>query len=95
MTRPWFGTRLDFLKQKKPFAELLTPAGYGPATSRWDMSRLAEYNEILAFYGLCYWYAWQVTILGLRPIRMGDNEAVKRQAAQLLQEGRVFAFGLS
>lgn len=59
------------------------------------MLRLAEQNEILACYGLCYWYAWQVTILGLGPIWMGDNEAVKRQAAQLLQEGGVFAFGLS
>ena len=91
----WYQDFLDFLKAEKPFAELLTPAGYGPATSRWDMSRLAEYNEILAFYGLCYWYAWQVTILGLGPIWMGDNEAVKNQAAQLLQDGGVFAFGLS
>lgn len=91
----WYQDFLDFLASEKPFAELLTPAGYGPATSRWDMSRLAEYNELLAFYGLCYWYAWQVTILGLGPIWMGDNEAVKRQAAQLLQEGGVFAFGLS
>lgn len=94
-TMVWYQDFLDFLKAEKPFAELLTPAGYGPATSRWDMSRLAEYNEILAFYGLCYWYAWQVTILGLGPIWMGDNEAVKNQAAQLLQEGGVFAFGLS
>jgi acyl-CoA dehydrogenase len=91
----WYEDFLEFLKAEKPFAELLTPAGYGPATSRWDMSRLAEYNEILAFYGLCYWYAWQVTILGLGPIWMGDNEAVKHQAAGLLQEGGVFAFGLS
>ncbi|MBI5521787.1 MAG: acyl-CoA dehydrogenase [Desulfarculus sp.] len=91
----WYQDFLDFLAQEKPFAELLTPAGYGPATSRWDMSRLAEYNELLAFYGLCYWYAWQVTILGLGPIWMGDNEAVKHEAAKLLQEGGVFAFGLS
>ncbi|MBI4797501.1 MAG: acyl-CoA dehydrogenase [Desulfarculus sp.] len=91
----WYQDFLDFLAQEKPFAELLTPAGHGPATSRWDMSRLAEYNELLAFYGLCYWYAWQVTILGLGPIWMGDNEAVKHEAARLLQEGGVFAFGLS
>ncbi|MFH1035608.1 MAG: acyl-CoA dehydrogenase [Pseudomonadota bacterium] len=91
----WYQDFLDFLKREKPFAELLTPAGYGPATSRWDMSRLAEYNEILAFYGLCYWYAWQVSILGLGPIWMGDNEAVKHEAARRLQEGGVFAFGLS
>lgn len=91
----WYEDFLAFLKKEQPFAKLLTPAGYGASDSRWDMSRLAEYNEILAFYGLCYWYAWQVTILGLGPIWMGDNEAVKHQAAELLQQGGVFAFGLS
>jgi acyl-CoA dehydrogenase len=91
----WYQDFLDFLAREKPFAHLLTPAGYGAPGSRWDMSRLAEYNEVLAFYGLCYWYAWQVTILGLGPIWMGDNEAVKREAARLLEQGGVFAFGLS
>ncbi|MFH1057071.1 MAG: acyl-CoA dehydrogenase [Pseudomonadota bacterium] len=91
----WYEDFLAFLKEAKPFAHLLTPAGYGAADSRWDMSRLAEYNEVLAFYGLCYWYAWQVTILGLGPIWMGDNEAVKHQAAAMLAQGGVFAFGLS
>jgi acyl-CoA dehydrogenase len=91
----WYEDFLAFLAKEQPFAKFLTPAGYGAPDSRWDMSRLAEYNEILAFYGLCYWYAWQVTILGLGPIWMGDNEAVKHQAAELLQKGGVFAFGLS
>ena len=50
---------------------------------------------MLAFYGLPYWYAWQVTILGLGPIWMGKNEAVKQKAAELLKEGAIFAFGLS
>jgi acyl-CoA dehydrogenase len=49
----------------------------------------------LAFYGLAYWYTWQVTILGLGPIWMSDNEDLKRRAAQLLKEGEIFAFGLS
>jgi acyl-CoA dehydrogenase len=34
-------------------------------------------------------------MLGLGPIFNGDNEQVKLQAAQLLKEGAVFAFGLS
>ena len=59
------------------------------------MYRISEFNEILAFYGLCYWYAWQVTILGLGPIWMGENEEVKQKTARLLEEGGVFAFGLS
>lgn len=91
----WYEDFLDFIKEEKIFSTMLTPAGYGADDSRWDMWRIGEFNELLAFYGLCYWYAWQVSILGLGPIWMGDNETVKHQTAQLLQEGGVFAFGLS
>ncbi len=91
----WYQDFLDFLKKEQPFASLLTPSGYGNPDSRWDMWRIEEYNEILSFYGLCYWYAWQVSILGLAPIWMGNNEEVKHKTARLLKEGGIFAFGLS
>ncbi|MDX2480218.1 MAG: acyl-CoA dehydrogenase [Desulfuromusa sp.] len=91
----WYDDFLDFIKEEQVFATMLTPSGYGADDSRWDMGRIGEFNEVLAFYGLCYWYAWQVSILGLGPIWMGDNEAIKHQTAQLLQEGGIFAFGLS
>lgn len=92
----WYEDFLDFIKKEKIFAHFLTPAAYAKEEgSRWDMWRIAEFNELLAFYGLCYWYAWQVSILGLGPIWMGDNEEQKHRAAELLQQGGVFAFGLS
>ncbi len=93
----WYEDFLLFIKEEQIFADLLTPAAYGEGTTgrRWDMWRLSEFNEILAFYGLCYWYAWQVTILGLGPIWMGENEEAKKKTAALLREGGVFAFGLS
>ncbi len=91
----WYEDFLEFIKKERVFSELLTPAKYGKNETRWDMYRISEYNEILAFYGLCYWYAWQVTILGLGPIWMGTNEEQKHLTAKLLAEGGVFAFGLS
>jgi len=91
----WYDDFLTFVREEKIFATLLTPARYGEGDKRWDMRRLAEYNEILGFYGLCYWYAWQVTILGLGPVWMGDNEALKKRTARLLDEGGLFGFGLS
>ncbi|MBN1957144.1 MAG: acyl-CoA dehydrogenase [Desulfuromonadales bacterium] len=91
----WYEDFLDFIKTEQIFATLLTPSGYGAADSRWDMWRIGHFNEVLAFYGLCYWYAWQVSILGLGPIWMGDNEALKHHTAELLEQGGVFAFGLS
>jgi len=91
----WYEDFLDFIKKEEVFSILLTPAAYGQGSQRWDMKRISEYNEVLAFYGLCYWYAWQVTILGLGPIWMGQNELLKKRTAQLLKNGGVFAFGLS
>ena len=93
--RVWYADFLDFQRDEKLFATLLTPAAYGDGDCRWDTYRNCEFNEILAFYGLHYWYTWQVSILGLGPIWMSPNEDLKRRAASLLQDGAVFAFGLS
>jgi len=91
----WYADFIEFLKKEKVFATLLTPSAYGEKGCRWDTYRNCAFNEILGFYGLPYWYTWQVTILGLGPIWMGANEAVKAKTARLLEEGGIFAFGLS
>lgn len=93
--RLWYGDFLEVVKKEKIFATLMTPAGYGPKDSRWDTYRNCDFSEVTAFYGLAYWYTWQVTMLGLGPIWMGKNEKVKNKTAQLLQDGGIFAFGLS
>ncbi len=93
--RVWYADFLDFVRREKIFATLLTPEGYGGPDCRWDTSRLCVFNEVLGFYGLCYWYTWQVSILGLGPIWMSANEPLKRRTAALLDEGAIFAFGLS
>jgi acyl-CoA dehydrogenase len=93
--RVWYADFLDFVRRERIFATMCTPAGYGAADSRWDTWRICEFAEILAFYGLQYWYTWQVSVLGLGPIWMSANEDVKRRAARLLEEGGIFAFGLS
>lgn len=92
--RVWYTEFLDFVKREKLFATFCTPAGVDPA-KRWDAARNAAFSEVLGFYGLQYWYAWQVTVLGLGPIWMSANEEAKRKAAALLDSGAVFAFGLS
>lgn len=93
--RVWYEDFLEFIKENKIFYTLLTPDSYGEEGCRWDTWRNCEFNEILGFYGLHYWYTWQVSILGLGPIWMGQNEEQKKRAAKLLKEGHVFAFGLS
>ena len=93
--RVWYSGFLNHIAQQRIFASLLTPAEYGAADCRWDTYRISEFAEILGFYGLSYWYPFQVTALGLGPIWMSDNEDAKRKAAAQLEQGEVFAFGLS
>src|SRR6056297_861480 len=91
----WYEDFLNFQKENQIFAKLFTPKGYGDDNSRWDSWRIVNFAEILGFYGLCYWYTFQVSALGLGPIWIGKNEEVKNKAAQLLKDGEIFAFGLS
>ena len=91
----WYQDFVDFLGRERIFATMCTPSEYGGDDTRWDTWRNCEFGEILGFYGLPYWYVWQVTVLGLGPIWMSDNEAVKERAAGLLDDGAIFAFGLS
>lgn len=93
-SRRWYTEFLDFNKKEQIFAKLLTPKGYGKG-ARWDTSRITDFAEILGFYGLTYWYCFQVSALGVGPIFLGSNEALKKKAAELLKQGEIFAFGLS
>ncbi|WP_022669009.1 acyl-CoA dehydrogenase family protein [Desulfospira joergensenii] len=95
--RVWYDDFLDFIRENQIFSTLLTPAKYrrGNKEARWDTRRICDFNEILGFYNLAHWYTWQVSILGLGPIWMGSNEKIKEKTARLLEEGHIFAFGLS
>lgn len=95
LARTWYADFLELVKDERLFATLLTPEGLGDGDARWDSSRNCGFNEILGFYGLCYWYTWQVTILGLGPLWMSANEGVKKRAAERLAAGGIFGFGLS
>jgi acyl-CoA dehydrogenase len=92
--KTWNYDFVDFMKSKQVLATLMTPQGYGE-NAAWNTLRNVEFAEVTGFYGITYWYTFQVSMLGLGPIFNGDNEAVKHRAAQLLKDGAVFAFGLS
>ena len=93
--KKWNYDFVEFMKECQAMAILMTPSGYGAADSRWDTYRNSAFAEITSFYGLTYWYTYQVSMLGLGPLFLGKNEELKHKTAQLLAEGKVFAFGLS
>lgn len=84
-----------FLRDKNILSILLTPLDYGQHDSRFDLSRVCHFSEILGFYGISYMHPYHVTILGLSSIWMGKNEYLKNKAARLLKEGAFLGFGLS
>lgn len=97
LDRTWYQDFLDFSAKEGLFATFLTPASDGGADAdkRWDTARNAALSEILGFYGLDYWYTWQVTVLGLGPVWQSANTGARQRAADLLDDGHVMAFALS
>ncbi len=68
----WYTDFLKLIADRKIFATFGTPAEVGALVgddkARWDLARINELNEILGFYSLAHWYAWQVSVLGLGPV---------------------------
>ena len=95
----WYSDYLELVAQKKIFATFGTPAEVGALVgnddARWDLARINELNEILGFYSLAHWYAWQVSVLGLGPVWLSDNDDARVKVAGLLEAGNIFGFGLS
>lgn len=93
--RAWYSDFLRLVKEERVFSDLLTPPELGGPDARWDTFRNCYVNEVLGFYGLCYWYTWQVSILGLGPLWMSPSATMRRRTADALAGGGIFAFGLS
>jgi alkylation response protein AidB-like acyl-CoA dehydrogenase len=95
----WYSDFLALVADKRIFADFATPAEIGElvgsADARWDLARINELNEILGFYSLAHWYAWQVSVLGLGPVWLSGNDDARAQVAGLLAQGHIFGFGLS
>ena len=94
--RVWYSDFLDFQSKNKLFSTFLTPSDIATnQNQRWDTFRNSAMSELLGFYGLHFWYTWQVSILGLGPLYMTKNIKLKERTAKLLDDGGIFAFGLS
>lgn len=93
--RTWYSDFIEFMKEENVLATMMINAENGGEDARWDTARVCDFAEILGFYGLCYWYTYQVSVLGIGPIWMSKNHQMREQAVRYLQDGEIFAFGLS
>ena len=97
----WYTDFIEFIGKENLFSNVAIPAEVGALNeveepgAYWDLRRINDLNEILGFYSLDHWYAWQVTVLGLGPVWTSSNEKAKALVANLLKEGGIFGFGLS
>ena len=91
----WYDDFIRFLGENNVLATLFTPAGYGDENSRYDLTRISEYSELLSFYSGAYQVALQFTLLGTGPIWMGENEELKLRTAKVLKRGGLLGFGVS
>jgi alkylation response protein AidB-like acyl-CoA dehydrogenase len=98
----WYDDFLEMIAREGVFARFGTPAAVeklsgrtNAPTARWDTARNNDLSQLLAWYSLEHWYAWQVTVLGLGPVWTSGNAEAKRLVGQLLAKGGLFAFGLS
>ena len=95
----WYTDYLKLIADNEIFATFATPAEVGELVgatdARWDLARINELNEILGFYSLAHWYAWQVSVLGLGPVWLSANDDARKKVAGLLKDGDIFGFGLS
>jgi alkylation response protein AidB-like acyl-CoA dehydrogenase len=98
----WYEDFLAMIAREGIFARFGTPAAVGTltggsdaTTARWDTARNNDLSQLLAWYSLEHWYAWQVTVLGLGPVWTSGNAEARRLVGRLLAQGGVFAFGLS
>jgi acyl-CoA dehydrogenase len=98
----WYDDFLEMIARDGVFARFGTPAAVGQLTggsdgktARWDTARNNDLSQLLAWYSLEHWYAWQVTVLGLGPVWTSGNGEAKRLVGELLAQGGLFAFGLS
>jgi acyl-CoA dehydrogenase len=87
------------LARERIFGLFGTPAAVGELVgaehSRWDTARNNDLSELIGWYSLEHWYAWQVTVLGLGPVWTSPNAEARRLVGQLLNDGGMFGFGLS
>ena len=91
----WYSDFLEHVKENGIYARFLSPKKYSTRGHQFDFLSLCRFLETFAYYSPSHAYSFQVSFLGIFPILMSNNEALKKEAIERLEAGAMFAFGLS
>ena len=91
----WYNDWAAYQAKHQLYARLLAPQAYSKLGSQLDLLRLTRFLEVFGYFSPAHGYSLQVTFLGLFPILMGSNSALKQEAVAALEAGAMFALGVS
>src|SRR5207249_5151165 len=91
----WYGDWLAYQAAHRLYASVLSPKQYASGQCEFDLLSLTRFLEVFAYFSPAHGYSLQCTLLGLFPILMGCNKALKKEAVAALEAGGVLALGVS
>jgi acyl-CoA dehydrogenase len=94
-TEEWQQDWIEYQAKHQLYASLLSPSKYSHSGRSLNLLTLMRFWETFAFLSPSHAYSLHVTFLGLFPILMSKNEPLKIEAIAKLEEGGLFAFGIS
>jgi len=91
----WYEDWLAYQAEHQLYGRLIAPKEFSTLGTQLDLLRLTRFLEVFGYFSPAHGYSLQVSFLGLFPILMGDNAALKKEAVAALEAGQLFAFGVS
>lgn len=91
----WYDDWLAYQREHRLYARLLSPKEFSSVGGEFNLLRYTRFLELFAYFSPGHGYSLQCTFLGLFPILMGPNSALKREAVAVLEAGGLLAFAVS
>lgn len=91
----WYQDWIDYQAKHSLYANILSPRAYSTRGGHLNLLRLTRIIESFGYFSPAHGYSLHVSFLGLFPILMGGNDALKHEAIQRLEAGGLFALGVS
>jgi acyl-CoA dehydrogenase len=91
----WYEDWIAYQAKHRIYASVLSPRELSSLGHELNLSKLARFLEVFGYFSPAHGYSLHVSFLGLFPIWMSENQSLRREAIAALENGGVFAFGVS